>query len=823
MSNMMTTMMTKSVRNRRQVCDARWHAVWALLVVAIPTTTAASELHISPAHVSIGPWDTSQQIVVTLTDNDGFTRDATASARIAVDHNRVVAWRDGQLVALSGGDATVTASHDGLSATAKVLSVPTTEHGVSFDSEVVPVLMRYGCNSGGCHGASRGKQGFRLSLFGYDPDSDHFRLTREFVNRRINVADPDDSLLLQKSLATVPHGGGRRMDAADPNYALLRQWIAEGAEQEPESAAKMTGVEVFPDTLTLDAAGQVHAIVVIGSYSDGSRRDVTHLAILETSDPAVATIDTSGRVTSRSRGEAFLSVRLPAFITGVRVDVVPAPAERLEYPSPRNFIDEEVLARLRKLRILPSEVCDDSTFVRRVFIDTIGLLPTREETAAFVADTNPDKRAVLIDALLARDEFIDLWTMKWMERLQARSIVTASASLQKATINYHRWMREQLAAGVPMNQLFHALIASDGTWMEDPATNFYREKDPKVLMENMSQLFLGARVQCAQCHNHPFDQWTQNDYYNSVAFFARVRKKKMEDPQDMGIYESATGETTHPVTGKVMPPKFLGGETPTTGPRDRRRVLADWLTAPDNDLVARNIANIYWHHFFGVGIIDPVDDARVSNPASNPALIDALAERLRASGFDQKSLIRDILNSHTYQLSSVPNATNAGDRRNYSRCLPRRPSAEVVSDMLAQVTGRPAAFSMHRPGTRAVQLTDVQMTPFFRTFGKSSRQTPCTCEVKTQPTLAQALELLNGDDVSRGIVNGGRMQAWLASEGSPQAAARRIYATALSRAPSDFELAEFEQRLAVTPDKPALALEDLCWAVLNSSEFLFNH
>ena len=815
--------MPQTFTNRKHALLARWSAAFVVAASAISATAAAAELRIVPAAVSIGPWTASQRIVVTLTDHDGFTRDVTATARIAVADNSIAAWRDGRLVAQGGGDTNLTASHDGLSAAAAVHAVPAGAHGVSFDTEVVPVLMRNGCNSGGCHGASRGKQGFRLSLFGYDPDSDHFRLTREFVNRRINVADPDDSLLLKKALATVPHGGGKKIDESDPNFALLRQWIADGAEREPEAAPKMTGVEVYPDELTLDAAGQEHSIVVIGSFSDGSRRDVTQLAILETSDPAVATIDARGTVKSRSRGEAFLSVRLPAFITGVRVDVVPAPAGRLDYPPPSNYVDEQVFARLRKLRILPSEPCDDHTFVRRVFIDSIGLLPTREDTASFVADTSPDKRAKLIDALLERDEFIDLWTMKWMERLQARSIVAASASLQKATIKYNDWMRAQLAAGVPMNRIFHALIASNGTWMDDPATNFYREKDPKVLMENMSQLFLGARVQCAQCHNHPFDRWTQNDYYHSVAFFARTRKKKMEDPQDMGIYESDSGETAHPVTGKVMPPKFLGGPMPTTGPRDRRQALADWITSPDNDLVARNIANIYWHHFFGVGIIDPVDDARVSNPPSNPALLDALVERLRATDFDQNAVIRDILNSRTYQLSGVPNATNAGDRRNYSRCLPRRPPAEVVFDMLAQVTGQQANFYMHRPGTRAVQLKDVNMTPFLRTFGKSSRQTPCTCEVKMQPTLAQALELVNGDEVSRAIVNGGRMRDWLASEGSPQAAARRIYQTTLCRDPTGDEMAAFEERLSATPDKPVEALEDLCWAVLNSSEFLFNH
>lgn len=816
--------MTTTGRAIRSVATAAtWLSAAVLLVCTTAAMAAAAELRIAPQPIAIGPWETGQRVVVSLTDDSGFTRDVSARAQITSSDDAVVAWRDGRLVAAAAGEAQITASCDGLTATTVVRVEASQSHGVSFDTEVVPVLMRYGCNSGGCHGASRGKQGFRLSLFGYDPDSDHFRLTREFVNRRINVADPDDSLLLKKALATVPHGGGKKLDAADPNYTLLRQWIAEGADREPAAAPKMTGVEVFPDELTLDAAGQSHPIVVIGSYSDGSRRDVTQLSILESSDPAVVAVDGAGTVTSRSRGEAFVSVRLPALITGVRVDVVPAAMDGLRYPPPQNYIDEAVFARLKKLRISPSEPCDDRTFIRRVFIDTIGLLPTREETETFLADTSPGKRATLIDSLLARDEFIDLWTMKWMERLQARSIVAASAALQKATVNYHTWMREQLAAGVPINRIFHALIASDGTWMEDPATNFYREKDSKVLMENMSQLFLGARLQCAQCHNHPFDRWTQNDYYHSVAFFARVRKKKMEDPQDMGIYESAMGETTHPVTGKVMPPKFLGGPMPTTGPRDRRQALADWITSADNDLVARNIANIYWQHFFGVGIIDPVDDVRVSNPPSNPALLDALAERLRSSDFDQKALIRDILNSHTYQLSSVPNTTNSGDRRNYSRCLPRRPGAEVVFDMLAEVTGQKASFWMHRPGTRAVQLKDATMTPFFQTFGKSARQTPCTCETKTQPTLNQALELLNGDDVSRAIEQGGRMPAWLASEGTPQAAARRLYQTTLSRDPTDAEMAAFEERLAVRPGKPVEALEDLCWAVLNSSEFLFNH
>jgi len=788
---------------------------------------AAAELRIAPAEISIGPRSPDQRVVITHIDDTGFSHDVTAKASVAVADPGLLSWKSGSLhseAKSAAGDTTITASFQGLSAHAKVRAIPAQPTEVSFDTEVVPILMRYGCSSGGCHGATRGKQGFRLSLFGYDPDIDHFRLTREFVNRRINLADPDDSLLLKKAANTVPHGGGRKLAADDPNFARLRQWIAEGATQEPATAPKITGVQVFPEEITLGPDGQTHAIIVIGHFPDGTRRDITHLSILESSDPAVASIDAAGTITSRKRGEAFVSVRLPAFITGVRVDVVPDQPVSGDYPEPFNAIDELVMARLKKLRILPSGVCDDRTFIRRVFIDTIGILPTREEVADFVADQSPDKRAALVDRLLAREEFVDLWTMKWMERLQARSIVSASASYQKATIHYNRWMREQIAAGVPMNRIFHALIASSGGWISDPATNFFRERDPKVLMENMSQLFLGARVQCAQCHNHPFDRWTQNDYYNFAAFFARVNQKGMEDPMDMFIYESAAGEMLHPVSKKSMEPRFLGGEAPPTAERDRRIVLANWLTSDDNTLVARNIANIYWQHFFGMGIIDPVDDARVSNPPSNPALLDALADRLRKSGFDQKALIREILSSRTYQLSATPNETNAADRRNYSRCLPRRPSAEVVWDTITQVTGSRPAFYMERPDTRAVQINDGGVSnTFLTTFGRSSRNTPCTCEAKIQPTLAQALELINGDTVSQAIERGGRMRDWLASEGSPQAAARRIFQEALARDPTDVELRAFDERLAASPDQPVQALEDTCWAVLNSAEFLFNH
>ena len=566
-----------------------------LSALALTHAASAAALRIFPERIDIHPLAASQRVVVTLTDARGLTSDVTAEAKVTLENASLARWQTGTLTPLVSGSTRLMLTHAGLSATADVKVARGAEAAApSFQNEVVPVLMRYGCTAGGCHGATRGKDGFRLSLFGYDPDADHFRLTREFVNRRVNVALPEDSLLLKKAAGTVPHGGGKKLTPDDANFALLRDWITAGALKGPADEAHLSSVSVFPADLTLDAAGQSHRLVVMGSFTDGSQRDVTHLSILESSDDSIASVTREGLVTSHRRGEVFISVRLPAFISGVRVDVVPGQQPPAVLAQGWNFIDEAVYARLSKLRMTPAEVCSDDDFVRRVFIDTIGLLPTLTEYEQFQNDTRSDKRARLVDSLLARPEFTDLWTMKWGERLQARSIVSASASHQKATVRYTAWLHRQIENETPMNEVIHRLIAAKGTWIENPESNFYRERDPKLLMENMSQLFLGARIQCAQCHNHPFDRWTQNDYYGMVAFFARTQKKSCEDMMDVLVYEAPSGETSHPVTQKQVAPKFLGGALATTAERERRTVLADWLTAPDNRLVARNLANIYW-------------------------------------------------------------------------------------------------------------------------------------------------------------------------------------------------------------------------------------
>ncbi|MCX6836849.1 MAG: DUF1549 domain-containing protein [Verrucomicrobia bacterium] len=797
-----------------------------LAALVLCHAASAATLKIFPEHIDIHPLAASQRVVVTLTDARGLTSDVTAEAKVTLENPSLARWQSGVLTPLASGTTRLAVNHAGLSATTELRVARGAEVAApSFQNDVVPVLMRYGCSTGGCHGATRGKDGFRLSLFGYDPRADHFRLTREFVNRRVNVALPEDSLLLKKAAGTVPHGGGKKLTPDDSNFALLRDWIAAGASKGPADEAHLSSVSVYPSNLTLDAAGQSHRLVVMGSFTDGSQRDVTHLSILESSDDSIASVTRGGVVTSHRRGEVFISVRLPAFISGVRVDVVPGQQPPAPLAQGWNFIDEAVYARLSKLRMKPSEVCSDDDFVRRVFIDTIGLLPTLAEYAQFQNDTRSDKRARLVDSLLARPEFTDLWTMKWGERLQARSIVSASASHQKATVRYTAWLHRQIENETPMNEVIHRLIAAKGTWIENPETNFYRERDPKLLMENMAQLFLGARIQCAQCHNHPFDRWTQNDYYGMVAFFARTQKKSCEDMMDVLVYEAPSGETSHPVTQKQVAPKFLGGALATTADRERRTVLADWLTASDNRLVARNLANIYWQHFFGVGIIDPVDDARVSNPPSNPELLDALAARLIAVGFKPRAFIRDILLSRTYQHASVPDETNRADTRNFSHSYPRRLLAEVLWDCLTQATGYyDEKFFFEGPGTRAVQIGDGGITTtFLSTFGRSKRETPCTCEVKSQPTLAQALNLINGTSITHCIERGKNLPAWTTQEKDPQQVIRSLYLTSLSRLPSESEAAAFTEVLRTHKGGPKIALQDIFWAVLNSNEFIFNH
>ncbi len=638
---------------------------------------------------------------------------------------------------------------------------------ISFKRDVMAVITKSGCNTGGCHGSARGQDGFHLSLFGYDPDGDYDRITREMGARRVNLALPEESLLLQKATGSVPHTGGKLFAKESDFYKAIVKWLEAGAPRDPTTLPTPQSVDISPNEMLFEGENVTRQMSITAHYSDGSARDVTPLSVFFTNNDATAKISPAGIVTSGARGEAFVMARFATFTVGSPVIVVP---KNLPFFFPavpeQNYIDALIDKKLRKLRIAPSETCGDEEFIRRVTLDITGLLPTPAEREGFLASVDPSKRARLIDQLLQKPAFIDMWVMRWAELLQIRS---GTDITEKSVLVYFDWLRDQLTRNVPINKMAHDLIASSGGTFENPPAGYYQfETDPLKLAEDTAQAFLGVQVKCAQCHNHPFDRWTMNDYRGFVAFFTQVGRKKGEDPRETIVFERKEGESKNPITNAIIPPKFLGGAAPDSKGKSRRELLANWIAAPENPYFGRHFANLIWAQFFGRGIIQPVDDVRVSNPPSNPELLDALAQHLVAYNYDFKSLVRDICNSRAYQLSSVTNSTNEADTRNFSHAALRRLRAEVMLDCITQVTETKNKFRGLPLGARAVQIADGQAYNFFlTTFGRAKRETPCSCEVSMEPNLSQALELLNGDVVSRKIANGALVQRLLQSHEAP--------------------------------------------------------
>lgn len=700
---------------------------------------------------------------------------------------------------------------------------------ISFQLDVMPVLTAAGCNTGSCHGSARGQDGFHLSLYGYDPKGDHFRLTTEMAGRRLNLAVPEESLLLTKSIGAVPHTGGKLMKEGSPFYQTLLAWIRDGARYDDGGIPEPTGIEVRPKQLLLTGSDVKVPFTVRATYSDGTDRDVTTLSSFSSSnDDSVSIEATEGMAASAHRGEAFLLARFHTFTEGSQAIVVPAdlPYQRPEFPA-FNYIDEHVAAKLDKLRIIPSELSDEESFLRRVFLDIVGLPPTVEERKKFLADTRPDKRARLIDELLERKEFTEMWVMKWAELMQIRTFNDGPKQVSyKAALAYYQWLRERIAGNVPFNELVREMLSAEGGTFSSPATNFFQiEQDVLKLTENVAQVFMGTRIQCAQCHNHPFDRWTMDDYYGFAAFFAQVKRKPAEDPRERIVFDQ-NGEMQNPVSKQNMTPKFLGGPKPDLKGRSRREAVADWLASAENPWFAKNVVNIVWAHFNGVGIVDPVDDVRVSNPPSNPELLDALAAKFVSYQYDFKKIVRDICNSRTYQLSTRTNESNIKDQRNFSHAMIRRVRAEVLLDTISQVTATPNKFKGLPLGARAVQIADGNTSNYFlTTFGRATRATVCSCEVKMEPNLSQALHLLNGDTTQQRIQQGKVVENMLREKKTPVEIIEQLYLTVLSRKPTDMEREKLLATLNGQSD-PAMVretLEDVFWALLNSREFIFNH
>lgn len=767
--------------------------------------------------------DDRQSIIVVATRSDGVTLDVTDQAEITLGDTSLVRREGAVLYPATDGETQLKATYQQASDTVRIEVVDAGKaRPLSFRLDVMPVFMRAGCNTGACHGAASGKDGFRLSLFGYDPAGDYFRLTREIGFRRINLAIPEESLLLQKATGDAPHTGGMRFEPDSEYYDTLHKWLLAGAPDDPDDLPQVERIEVFPKQVVLEGEKSSQRLVVRAHYSDGTDRDVTSLTVFMSNNDYAAPVDPAGVVSAEHRGEAFLLARYDTKTVGSQVLVLP---DELAYSPPEekpvNYIDELVNDKLRKLRITPSPLCSDEEFLRRATLDITGLLPTEEEYREFTTDNSPDKRAALVDRLLNRKEFAEVWAMKWAEVLMVRSNNRVS---YKSTYLYAQWLTEKIASGEPFDEIVREVLASEGGTFSNPETNFYQvETDTLKTSENVAQAFLGRRIQCAQCHNHPFDRWTMDDYYSFAAFFSQIGRKSAEDYRETIVFNRGGGEVRHPVGNRVMAPKFLGGEEPETRGQDRRRVLAEWITSEDCPDFSRNVANRIWAHFFGVGIVDPVDDVRISNPPSNPELYDTLAGKLVKYDYDFRRLVRDICLSNTYQRSSVRNDSNREDERNFAHARVRRIQAEMLLDCIAQATDTQDKFRGLPLGARAVQIADGATSNYFlTTFGRSPRETVCACDVRTEPTLSQALHLINGNTIEGKIRSGKLIDRWLNEGQTPEDIVERLYIRTLTRKPTAEEMQAVTEMLAEA-DSPLPVLQDVFWALLNSREFMFNH
>ena len=710
---------------------------------------------------------------------------------------------------------------------------------ISFRNDVMPVLSKAGCNAGACHGNRNGKGGFKLSLRGQDPQADYDALTRDFFARRTNPLEPDHSLILLKPTAQIAHDGGQRFRPDSPEYQIVRRWIAAGTPRDDASTPTLERLEVTPSQSVLVEPQDHLQIDAIAVFSDGTRRDVSDLAVYEQSSE-LASISHDGLVQRQRMGETAVVVRFLQRQQVVRLAFVPARPEFAWQPPPaHNYIDEYVFFKLRTLRMNPSRPCTDGQFLRRAYFDLLGVLPTAQEARDFMAATGPDKRSRLVDQLLERPEYADFWALKWSDLLRNEERTLDRKGVQ----NFHHWIRQCIADNEPLDQFARQLLSARGSTYLNPAANYYRaNRDPVTRGEATAELFLGVRLQCAKCHNHPFDRWSQDDYYDWADVFARVDYKILENRRtdtndshefigEQIVFEKPQGEVEDPRAGHADRPRLLGQSQPIDDAQDRLDALAQWVTSPDNPFFARAQVNRIWYHLMGRGLVDPVDDFRITNPPSHPELLDALAKDFVAHHYDVRYLIRLIMGSQVYALSSEPNDTNAADEINYSHVVPRRVTAEQLLDAQHEVIGLPAEFAGYPRGTRASQIAGVHATrprearptsadQFLVTFGKPPRLLVCECERSSETTLGQTFQLISGPEMARLLSAPDNQIARLLDEAkSDEQAIEDLYWTALTRAPTAAERVAMCEHVRQASDRRK-GLEDVAWALLNAKEFV---
>lgn len=708
----------------------------------------------------------------------------------------------------------------------------------SFRNDVQPVLAKAGCSSGACHGAGAGQGGFKLSLRGYDDEGDYLAITRSALGRRIDLHEPGLSLLLLKPTAAVPHKGGERFGTNSMEYRILSEWIAAGTPPPRESDARLVSLEIQPREVSLKP-GDYQQIQVQGRFTDGAVRDVTRWVKFTDANSEVTAVDDQGKVKVQGYGEGAVTAWYLSRLAIARV-VVPytndVPESLFSNAPRRNFIDTLSLAKLKELRLPPSPRCSDSEFQRRAFLDTLGILPTEDESRAFLSDKDTTKRDRLIESLLQRPEFVDYWTYKWSDLL----LVNGDKLRPAAMWSYHHWIREAVAENRPWDVLVRGVVTASGSTLENGAANFYALHDePSGMAETVTQAFLGMSINCAKCHNHPMEKWTNDEYFGFANLFARVRAKSGPGDGERIIYAATTGDINQPLRGRPQAPKPLDAPAlPLEMQGDRRQALAQWLTSPSNPYFTRSIVNRVWANFYGVGLVEKVDDLRVTNPASNETLLSAAATYLVEQRYDLKALMRTILQSETYQRSSQTVPGNAADRRFYARYYPRRLSGEVMLDAFSQVTEVPTPFQIDQrnansglgkkypTGLRALQLPDTRTFSYFlKTFGRPEREKTCECERSSEPSMAQVLHIANGETVNQKLASKESiLTRALARNESPSSLVEQAYLRSLSRLPSTTELKRLSDELGRTSDSDRReALEDIYWALLSSKEFLFNH
>lgn len=713
---------------------------------------------------------------------------------------------------------------------------------LNFRTDILPVLSKYGCNSGSCHGKAIGQNGFKLSLFGYDPQFDYIALVHEGRGRRVSPAAPDDSLLLLKASGGMPHGGGVRFSTESDAYQLLRRWIDEGLPEAPLDGFRESKLEVTPASFAGPArqaesgggtdtasrsrpAGETHQLKVVVHYSDGSTRDVTPLARYDSQQPEILSVSFGGLVeTTGKLGEGHVMVRYQDLVAtaSVLLPYGPPPADDA-YASfqPKNFVDERVLAKWKALHIAPSPPADDAEFMRRLFLDALGTLPTPQEVRDFLADASADKRDKLVDAVLERPEYADLWAHYWGEILRSKQ---GDGAFKDHTVNFAKWLRQGFAENKPFDRFARELLTVTGKRAEHPEMDWWRQAiSNPVRVEDTAQAFLGLRVSCANCHNHPFENISQTAYWQFAAFFAKVGSVTYGSVDEIKLNDE--GVVKHPRTDQPLSPQAFGGaKFEYVKGEDPRAKLVDWMTSPDNPYFARAIANRVWGHYLSVGLVDPVDDMRATNPPSNPELLDALAKDFQEHKFDLKHLQRTILKSRVYALSSNPTDYNRADTRNYARHYPRRLTPHVLMDALSFATGTESKFDDFAETKKAILLPNEKgRSDFLDMFGRSQRDTPCECETSLAPNLSQVLYLLHSEELQRKLSDKSGFAAQVVMADTPNAEiVEEVFLRTFSRKPTAQELAGAASLLEKSADKTA-GVEDLLWSLLNAKEFLFNH